>query len=264
MTGPICIWDVVQDSRLGLSTVLMACASMEGLYSHPERMIIVTSLRPPGRRAFSCAHELGHAIFAHGTRVDQLGERPEEHSDPDEFIADSFADSFLMPSVTVRASLARRSLDPARLTPEDAYELANAYGVGFTTMVGYLAATLRVLPWRRAQELRRIRPKAIQQGLLPALTPRRRVISVSAAWERATVDAEVGDYICFRGKLRLPAGNVAVAVSGTAALATRPGSVGLDAGGQGLLLRVQRRGFAGRVEHRHKTDPEFEDERCCV
>ena len=54
--------------------------------------VILSSLRPPGRRAFTCGHELGHHVSGDGTRVDQLvGQWQPPTFDSREFAADCFA-----------------------------------------------------------------------------------------------------------------------------------------------------------------------------
>lgn len=53
--------------KCGCEVRFLSLASLEGIYSpEPSPTIILGSERPAGRRAFTCAHELGHHIFNHG------------------------------------------------------------------------------------------------------------------------------------------------------------------------------------------------------
>jgi Zn-dependent peptidase ImmA (M78 family) len=47
--------------------------SMEGFYrkGSPPR-VMLSALRPLARRAFTCAHEVGHHWFSHGSTIDEL------------------------------------------------------------------------------------------------------------------------------------------------------------------------------------------------
>ena len=81
---PVCVYDLAE--QLGIEVKFFAGNSFGGMYVKTSQTILVPSLRPPGRRAFTCAHEIGHWFFGHGTRIDRLGEigrrserKPEEH-----------------------------------------------------------------------------------------------------------------------------------------------------------------------------------------
>src|SRR5579859_454268 len=74
--------------------------SFEGLYCNAAiPTILVSALRPTGRRHFTCAHELGHHLFGHGEQIDVLVETNmhPNAANPDEFTADRFAATLLMP-----------------------------------------------------------------------------------------------------------------------------------------------------------------------
>jgi hypothetical protein len=68
--GPADPYAAAESFRL---RVTFSATSMEGFYFKPAN-ILVSSLRPVGRRAFTCAHELGHHWFGHGSTIDQLQE----------------------------------------------------------------------------------------------------------------------------------------------------------------------------------------------
>ena len=55
----VCVYDLAE--HLGIEVRFTDIPSMEGMYYlASEPSIILSSLRPPGRRVFTCAHELGH------------------------------------------------------------------------------------------------------------------------------------------------------------------------------------------------------------
>jgi Zn-dependent peptidase ImmA (M78 family) len=152
---------------LGVKVVFLG-ASMEGFYfkQKPAR-ILLSGLRPVPRRAFTCAHELGHHIFGHGSTIDQLqdDERPDSDK-PDEILANAFAAFFLMPSVGVRGAFARRGWKCETATPVQLYTVACEFGVGYVTLVNHLSYTLRDIDAARRKELERWTPQRIRRELI--------------------------------------------------------------------------------------------------
>ena len=72
LTGPLCIYKLCETHGV---TVRFVDVNMEGMYQRSAApRIFISSLRPVARRAFNCAHELGHHLFGHGSTVDQLYE----------------------------------------------------------------------------------------------------------------------------------------------------------------------------------------------
>jgi hypothetical protein len=76
--------------------------------------------RPLPRRAYNCAHELGHHAFGHGSSIDELREdaKAQPWEDPKEFLADTFAGFILMPIIGLRRAFSVRGLTPETATPE--------------------------------------------------------------------------------------------------------------------------------------------------
>jgi hypothetical protein len=95
--GPICIYAVCE--TLGVN-VRFNNINMEGMYQRgAQPRIHLSARRPLPRRAFNCAHELGHHKFRHGTSIDELREDAKSNpwEDPKEFLADTFAGFVLRP-----------------------------------------------------------------------------------------------------------------------------------------------------------------------
>jgi Zn-dependent peptidase ImmA (M78 family) len=65
LIAPIDVYDLAE--RLGVR-VLFLDVSMEGFYQKgPPSRILLSAQRPLARRAFTCAHEIGHHWFGHGS-----------------------------------------------------------------------------------------------------------------------------------------------------------------------------------------------------
>ncbi|MBL4821524.1 MAG: ImmA/IrrE family metallo-endopeptidase, partial [Gammaproteobacteria bacterium] len=89
LTEPISIYSICE--KLGV-IVRIVDVNMDGIYlrGSPPR-ILISSLRPLSRRVFSCAHELGHHIFGHGSTLEECKEDAElpQGTNPKEFLADA-------------------------------------------------------------------------------------------------------------------------------------------------------------------------------
>jgi len=115
--SPVCIYGLC--ATLGVA-VRFNNINMEGMYQRaaPAR-IHLSARRPLARRAYNCAHELGHHVFGHGSSIDELREDAKEHpwEDPKEFLADTFAGFTLMPIMGLRHAFALRGWTPETATP---------------------------------------------------------------------------------------------------------------------------------------------------
>jgi len=124
--------------------VRFADYSMEGCYFRSDRPLIeISALRPIGRRVFNAAHELGHHVFGHGSRIDELQDedRPEPQDDPEEILANAFARSLLMPRIGLRRAFTCRGWAIKNPTAEQVFVVACHFGVGRTG-----AGVCRTLP----------------------------------------------------------------------------------------------------------------------
>ncbi len=191
LRGPLDVYALSE--RLGI-TVQFVPISMEGLYKRgsPPR-ILLSALRPPGRRVFTCAHELGHHVFGHAFTIDELleetsGERP---LPPNEFLVQTFAGFLLMPTLGARRAFADRGWSAADATPTQMYAVACSFGVGYTTLIHHLAYGLKMLTDSRARDLIRVPVARIRRELLghASLAP---LVVADEHWTLPTLDAEVG------------------------------------------------------------------------
>ena len=247
----VCVYDLAE--KLGVDLDL---PSMEGMYTPASSpTIIISSLRPPGRRAFTCAHELGHHHRRDGVEIDELVEQWDKpRFDPKEFAADCFAGSLLMPKLAVSKAFAVRGWKIEECTPEQASMVAGYFGVGYTTLVHHLRSALQALPDPRAKALLKISPRKAQSLLLGWQTPQT-VVVVDAHWTRRAVDVEVGNLIFVRGGAE-PEGACIETLSdlenGRLFRAVKPGIGRLEARSHwSTFVRVSKRDYVGRALYRH-------------
>ena len=253
----ICVYDLA--GRLGIEVRFTDIPSMEGmLYCDAEPVIILSSLRPMGRRSFTCAHELGHFHYGHGTIVDKLvGKSPKIGFDSTEFVADCFAGALLMPKMAVQRAFSVRNWSIEGSTPGQIYTVSNYFGVGFSTLVHHLSKSLRLLPEPHAEELLMVGPRKAQAQVL-GWESADKVWVVDSHWSGRAIDVEVGDFILAQRETDHEGGCLeGVEVSGNGRL-FRACQSGLgricNASGWSAFVRVSRRAFVGRSIFRHLAE----------
>ena len=254
---PICVYDLAE--RIGVEVRFFDIPSLEGMYYNTQRPhIILSSLRPPGRRAFTCAHELGHHSRGDGTYLDEMVEQwAGTRFDSTEFSADCFAGALLMPKTAVERAFALRQWAVDECTPEQAYVVSNYFGVGYTTLVHQLSRGLLLLSGSRAERLLKVPPRRAQALAVGWETPGT-VWVVDRHWVDRPVDVEAGDLILLHEET-LVEGDCAERVvdmeDGRLLRAKEPGIGRLeDSSGWSAFIRVSRRAFIGRNVHRHREE----------
>ena len=256
--GPICIYGLCE--TLGVK-VRFNNINMEGMYQRgaPPR-IHLSARRPLARRAYNCAHELGHHVFGHGSSIDELREEAKEHpwEDPKEFLADTFAGFTLMPIMGLRRAFAARGWRSETATEVQMFTIACDFGVGYETLITHLSAGVCLISPARAAALKRAKPKVLRAAILGALTPEPLIV---ADRHRAgpTLDAEV------RMLLLLPSGTETTGSSldyerdladGRLFRAVRPGIVraSADSGTWAAFIRIAPEAYVGLAQYRHLED----------
>ncbi len=142
--------------------------SMEGFYQrgNPPR-IMLSALRPLARKAFTCAHEVGHHWFGHGSTIDELKADDRQDSEiPEEILANAFAAFLLMPTVAIRGAFNRRGWKPATSNPLQILTIASEFGVGYDTLLTHLSVTLNDMSHSVRSELGKWAPQRIRKRLL--------------------------------------------------------------------------------------------------
>ena len=259
---PICIYDVAE--KVGVEVLFCLGDSFGGMFSKTSSTALVPTSRPRGRQAFTCAHELGHWCFGHGSRLELLVDQSRNSSDPEEFLADTFAGYVLMPPWAIRRVFSRRTLNPKAMSSTQAYAAASQLGVGYSTLIDHLCYSLRVLPSSRRSNLLKSNPQQIREQLLGHALPEcRHALLVDASWESVPIDLQVGEIAVLptgtmvEGQCIEALGDVPF---GIAVKGTRPGigRVYARTGPWSAFLRVSRKDFVGRAIYRHLEDPDVD------
>lgn len=260
LKSPVCVYGICDS--LGV-TVRFNDINMEGMYdggSTPR--IHISALRPLARRAFTCAHELGHHVFGHGSTIDELrdeqSQSPNATRPPNELLADAFAAFLLMPTLGVREAFAKRGLKPNTASAVEISAIACNFGVGQSTLVNHLTYSLGMITLDRRDLLGRITPKIIRTELLGETVMEPLTIA-DQCWTSPVLDAEVG------GLLLLPAGVVADTAmlmpardlsAGRLFRTVKPGitRVAIPGKSWATYVRVAKSKYVGLARYRHLED----------
>ncbi len=253
----VCSFDVAD--RLGLEVRFTDASALEGMYARETQTILVAAQRPLGRQAFTCAHELGHWYFDHGSRLDQMASAASKYTN-EEWTADVFAAYLVMPGTAVRAALGRRAWDAEKLDAVQAWTLATQFGVGLETLASHLCQSLRLITERHCKTLLKMTPKQIRMNLLGENTSSTHVALADRFWADTAVDVRVGDAVVSPPGSTIEGHSITSgpnASSTSIAVAVRPGvSRLLIRGGPAVFVRVSRASYVGRARWRHLEDPD--------
>lgn len=258
LTGPLCIYKLCEAHGV---VVRFVDVNMEGMYQRSATpRIFISSLRPVARRAFNCAHELGHHLFGHGSTVDQLYEErsKEDRDQPNEILVNAFAAFALMPTLGLRDAFTRRKLNPGQATPEQLFAVASNFGVGYSTLVNHMAYGVETISPLRANELLKSSPKTIRASLLGAPTDAPLVVA-DEHWNANTLDLEVDALVLLPTGVSVDA--TVLAPKGTAGSmelfqALAPGIRRATVLGTqwATFIRVSRKRYVGLAKYRHLED----------
>jgi len=266
--GQVSLWAPVDVYGLAegmkVRVLFVAASSLEGMYRKDKRpTVIVSALRPSGRQAFTCAHELGHHVFGHGNiLVDEFMDiaGTQNRSDPQETLADLFAGFLLMPKSAVERAFAIRGWNLRSCTPLQVYEVAGWLGVGYTTLLNHMAHTLHLIYPSQARALERVPLSRIRAGYLNRTTGEHLVIA-DEYWSGRAIDVQVGDLIQLPADVRQEGNSVRHQENnqhGRLFCAARQGigrffhpTTGWEA-----PVRVSRKQYVGFAQNRHLEDPD--------
>jgi hypothetical protein len=216
---------------------------------------LLSSLRPSGRRYFTCAHELGHHIFGHGEQFDEVrADRTARRTiDPKEFSADCFAAYFLMPKAAVDSGMARRGFRYTTITPSEALTMSGWLGVGYESFVNQLEYGFGVIDHQRGNSLRKVKPRAIRAAMIGEARTASLYV-VDQAWKGRAVDCEVDDHVL------LPAGTLyegqpveCITVKKGLLIQVKSPGIARVSSGRPLwsaFIRVSRQRYVGRSRYR--------------
>lgn len=262
LNSPICIYDLCDKLKVKVRFVDI---NMEGMYIKGEEpTILLSSLRPLSRRNFTCAHELGHHIFEHGSTVDELQEGLDDFKtfSPDEFLVDIFAGFLFMPPLAVRKAFVSRGWNSASATPLQFFTIACSFGVGYETLIKHMAYTLKMISHSQATLLLKSSPKAIRKDILRK-TSTDPLIIADLQWSLSILDAEVGSNLLLPSMAESAKDTITIQEElplGRLFRANRPGLVRVYCpdSNWAIFVRISRYQFVGLSKYRHLEDAENE------
>lgn len=131
-------------------------------YDHPVIgfSLLVNLDMTPGRRRFTVAHELAHALF-HGESkyiVSTAGKPPRER------FADAFAGEFLMPTEGVRRVMEEQGFGPRIEDPSEVIQLQRFFGVSYITALVRLRQA-KFITQARFDSFKLVRPVLLARSL---------------------------------------------------------------------------------------------------
>lgn len=162
------VYDIA--TAVGVDVLFLDRPSLEGMFVRdPDPMVLLPSRqhRPRGRMSFSCAHELGHFQLGHGTKVDEYIEgdaRPHSKSD-EEYSADTFASSLLMPRQAVLQRFAVRDYRPIEADPPVLFAIAGELDVGYSTLLKHMRFGLEIVTDTWLSQRLKVTPKLIKNQI---------------------------------------------------------------------------------------------------
>ncbi len=260
--APVNVYDVA--STLGVEVRFVDRPSLEGMFyrgPHPKILLPSWQHRPKGRIAFSCAHELGHFQLGHGTHVDEYVEESHQSGpkSDEEFAADTFATSLLMPRQAVVQRFATRGWDLSSADPIRLFTVAGELDVGYSTLLNHLRYGLNLVHNGWLAPRLKVAPKAIRREVTGEAEPSR-VVIVDDHWSTIPIDLEVGDEIAIPSKLRVECDDSIREVGNHGEysrwVGARAGEADIRINGRRHRVRIARAGYCGILKYRFLDDPD--------
>jgi hypothetical protein len=261
LEDPICAVDFAE--RLELDVWFADVPSMEGIYQPGRRLILLSSLRPAGRQAFTCAHEIAHDEFGDGQQFDELvdGRTEARRHDPVEFRAEAFAGELLMPKTTVALAFKERGADPCTCAPETFYAISCWLGVGYATLVHHSFAALHLIHRTRRDELLRVRLPQMRQRIL-GVSCAAHLLVLDLQWRSRAADMQVGDCLVLPAGADIEGGCARVLDRRgalTIAEAVQPGLGRVAVSDWSAFIRISRKAYIGRARFRFDEEEDASD-----
>lgn len=138
--------------------------TVSGAFLHHAEIgfaVLVNLEMTPGRRRFTLAHELAHALFdsADNRYLVSTAAKP-----PRERFADSFAGEFLMPTEGMRRVMEEQGFGPRIEDPSEVIHLQRFFGVSYITALVRLRQT-KFMTQARFDSFKEIRPVLLARSL---------------------------------------------------------------------------------------------------
>lgn len=259
MFDPVNIFDACTHLDL---TVRFIDVSMEGMYVNQGNgtcpVILISTLRPLPRRVFTCAHELGHHLFGHGTKIDGLTEEGSNMStyDAEEYLVDAFAGAFLMPVAAIEAEFSKRKWSIKNATPFQYYIISSCFGIGYSTLITQCKVN-RLINEATAIRLTKQTPAKLLEQLIGGKLEKSHFKILDESTELQVVDLEVGNYLFLPEDMIVEGPHLQKLHDckyGNIFVAKQPGivhAISSKRSCKGYFVRVQNSGYVGLSENRH-------------
>jgi Zn-dependent peptidase ImmA (M78 family) len=254
---PLSIFDFTE--KFDIKVKFVSIPSLEGIYSNNPPVILINSLRPAGRQGFTCAHELGHHVYKHGTKLDEINEKARLNIHEQEYIAECFAGFLLMTQLAIQKAFTIRNWDYRNPTPVHIYVISHYLGVGYTTLINHMTWSLHLLSYSKATMLLKNSPKKIKQKLLND-TCSTDLIVVDRYWIKRAIDMSVDDFI-LTGKDIVIEGTSVELIRKAEQMIIKAVCPGISKifnpeSGWAAFVRVSRKEYEGCNEYRHLKEVE--------
>lgn len=251
----ICPYDIAR--RLGIVVHFKCLPSLEGMYSpKPTCAIIIGSLRPAGRKRFTCAHEIGHHVFNHGCQIDELSEDDFSEKSDVEFIAQVFASSLLMPKMAIQSAFSKRGWKILDCNNIQIYNIAQEFGVGFSSFVTHLKINFEGFKLQyKSMSLKSIRNNIAGFEIF------NEIIVIDRFWNHSFIDVEIDDYLKFTEDILIEGdGLESDGRSANCYIAKKVGiySVTFKDINKKFQVRIMRSQFEGLAKYRHLEEVDDE------
>lgn len=255
---PLNIFDVCQ--RLDV-TVRFIDINMEGMYitqstgKHPT--ILLSNQRPMPRRVYTCAHELGHHIFEHGSKMDMLSDHNPGNAtyNYEERLVDTFAGILLMPIASIQAEFNRRRWTLESATQLNYYIISSFFGVGYQTLIKHCRLN-GIISEAKATALLKTTPAKLLGGIESFTADPAAFKIFDGVSVPKTIDLEVSNYLLIPEDTSIEGNHLQLIGKcsfGKILIAKKPGIVRMNSLSQdfGAFMRIQNSAYVGLSENRH-------------
>ncbi len=250
---PICAFNLAE--AMGFDVRFVKIDSFEGMYLSGEEVILISAERPEGRKAFTCAHEIGHAVLGHGTIIDEIIEDGQNCAI--EYEADFFGSMLLMPPSVVIRSCKNIGVNPMSISPIGVYILSKYIGVSYKALITQLYFNLKLIDFMKYSQLKKTSPLFIKNELISGYKSGE-IFIVSSWWKDKAIDVVVGDYVICEESIQmkgLPLGVISEENGRVVLEAHTPGIVKITNGeGWNAFVRISRKGYFGMCQFRHEEE----------
>jgi Zn-dependent peptidase ImmA (M78 family) len=254
---PINIYDLCIEMNINVRFVEI---NMEGMYFSQKDatfpQILISNQRPFARRVYTCAHELGHHLFNHGSKIDSLNDGSGKLAvyDSDEFLVDTFAGALLMPVSGIIAEFTKRKWDIALASPEQFYVVSSAFGTGYKSLIVHCQKN-NLINELSVRDLLRQTPGKILESLLGSGAPKSH-FKIIDKMNTSVIDIEVSNFIFLPPTVQVEGSQLCKykeTSQGTAYIAEKSGIARIldSKENKGYFVRIQNSNYIGLAEYRH-------------